>query len=248
MATNIFLITSIIAVAITGGYYAYTQNIGNLQQTIVNRNRKSKAKLANEQMKIDPSAIRRKVVNNQYQNKHWQKLGNIVIPNLQISLPIYNQPYNQDALKIGAQQLKSVNNQNIEIDNSMGNGNYILVAHNYNDGKSMFSALQQYSNKDEPYFVNHKLGTNNWLNGAVIYLANDQGVYQYTIDNQQTINEDDLSVRKNNSQATLNIITCLFPSDTYRIDTQAHLTKKWSWNSAPNDVLKCLNQPYNLKR
>ena len=40
MATNIFLITSIIAVAITGGYYAYTQNIGNLQQTIVNRNRK----------------------------------------------------------------------------------------------------------------------------------------------------------------------------------------------------------------
>lgn len=234
----------------SGGYWAYADNVGNVRQTLVHHQQRSQRKVrarVQDQITINSEAVQRKVMEPMTGAKDVHRLGSIAIPSLNISLPIYNQPYNEQALSKGAQQMRAVNDQNIEVDTAMGNGNYVLVAHNYNDGKSMLSPLQQYINKDAPYLVNGKKQDNGWLNGTPIYLANDQGVYEYQVDNQRTLDEKDTSVRKNTEQAELNLITCLFPSDQYRIDTHAKLVKQWNWPDVPNNVLHALSMHYNLK-
>lgn len=234
----------------SGGYWAYAANVGNVRQSLVqNQRAKTQRQIkVHDQISIDPTAVQRKVTEpiSGVQNVH--RLGSIAIPNLNISLPIYDQPYNNQVLSKGAQQMKAVNDKNIEVDTAMGNGNFVLVAHNYNDGKSMLGPLQQYINKDAPYLVNGKKQGNDWLNGVPIYLANDQGVFKYQINNQRTLDAKDTSIRRNTNQAELNVITCLFPSDQYRIDTHAKLVKQWNWSNVPNTVLRALSTPYNLKK
>ena len=246
---NIALAVTLTMTIVSGGYWAYADNVGNVRQSLVQhqRTKAQRRVTVKDQVAIDPTAVQRKVTEPMVGMKNVHRLGSIAIPNLNISLPIYDQPYNNQTLSKGAQQMKAVNDKNIEVDTAMGNGNYVLVAHNYNDGKSMLSPLQQYINKDAPYLVNGKKQGNDWLNGAPIYLANDQGVFEYQIDSQRTLDAKDTSIRRNTDQAELNVITCLFPSDQYRIDTHAKLVKQWEWSNVPNDVLRALSARYNLK-
>lgn len=217
----------------TGGYYLYSQNVGNVRQHVVDHQR---AVTVDDQTVPDRNTVRDQVVKNDYEKRGWQRLGTIAMPKLSIRLPIYNQPYNAAALKIGAQQIKARKDKT-EVDTTIGTGNFILAAHNYADGKTMFSALQQMANKDAPYLVNNQPGHNAWLNDAKIYLANDRGVYEYRIDDQYTVKKDDLSVLQNTDDAVLNIVTCLYPSDEYRIITHARLVKQWDWQTVPDHVL-----------
>lgn len=230
---NLFLGLAVGAAIGSGGYYLYMQDVGNVRQRVVNHQR---AVTVDDQTVPNRNAVRDQAVKNDYEQRGWQRLGTIAIPKLSIRLPIYDQPYNAAALKIGAQQIKA-RKAKTEIDTTIGTGNFILAAHNYADGKTMFSALQQMANKDAPYLVNDQLGHNDWLNGSKLYLANDRGVYEYRIDDQYTVKKDDLNVLQNTDDAVVNIVTCLYPSDEYRIITHASLVKQWDWQTVPNRAL-----------
>lgn len=148
----------------------------------------------------------------------------------------------------GAQQLKAVHNK-VETDTTFGTGNVILVAHNYADGRKMFSPLQQTLNRNEPYYQNGVLGKNNWLDGQRIYCANDAGVYEYQITEQKGMNETDLNIRNDSPTAEISIITCLYPDDTKRILTKAKLERKWSWSLVPHPIANYFDiklNPYNF--
>lgn len=243
---NIVLTFSSFCVIASGAYLVYSSNMFGLKQNAIQSQRKVVIQ-DRRVKKISAEKLKKEVTNNVYKNKGWNRLGVVTIPFLNISLPIYDHPYDEQALAKGAQHLNAVNKNQISVDGSIGSGNYILVAHNYNDGKTMFSALQQNLNKDAPYLVNNSTQTNNWLSGKKVYVANDQGIYEYTIDDQKAIKGIDTSVRQNTEQAKLSIITCLFPSDQYRIDTEGTLTNYWSWSMAPQSVLQKINIKFNLK-
>ncbi len=81
---------------------------------------------------------------------------------------IYSQD-DQQALNKGAEHLA---NNGIQF--ALGQGNLVLAAHNYNDSKSGFSRLQENSNQDYPYLVCNKKGSDSWLNGTIIFIANSK--------------------------------------------------------------------------
>lgn len=244
---NTLILFSALITMATGIYWAYSSNVYGIKQTAINKNR---VPLFSKSM-VSRQQIVNEVTSNKFANKDWHRHGTIVIPSLQIALPIYDQPYNQDALKIGAQQINPENGQHQAVDTAMGNGNLILVAHNYNDSKTMFSALQQNINQNKPYLVNGSLGNNNWLNGRHVYTANDSGIYDYVIDSQNAIYKTDLSVVGDHHKNELNIITCLYPADNNRIATHAYLNRHWNWQEAPRKLVSYFDNkanPYNLDR
>lgn len=233
----------------SGIWYGYEQNFGNIkQEVLVQEHKKALSDLkVTDTESFDYQKIKAKVIENDQLN--LTKKGVISMPSLDIFLPIYNQPYSQKALKLGAQQLPATTDGN-ESYSTAGQGNYILVAHNYSNGTQMFSALQQNLKNDAPYLVNGQKHDNNWLNGKSIYIANSAGVYEYQIDKQYIVSMTDLSVTKNTSSSELNILTCLEPSDNYRIVTHGILVKRYSWQNASQQVLKYFNYSnshrYNL--
>lgn len=160
------------------------------------------------------------------------KQGYIAIPDMSIFLPIYDNAYSQAALDLGA----NTANKDTPVP-VMGEGNYTLAAHNWDNGYTGFSALQQNLKKDAPYLVGKTMGGSDWLNGKKIYMANAKGIYTYTVKSQTTVDQDDVSVLDVNAridnQPKLTIITCLFPSTTYRIITNAQVTDFVTWKKAP---------------
>lgn len=153
--------------------------------------------------------------------------GTIVIPALNIRQNIYSQS-NSEALNKGAEQLR-----NSAYQLKFGEGNLVLAAHNYNDNHRGFSRLQQNTNQDAPYLVNDQRNSNNWLNGTEILIVNSDRIYVYSIDGQNTVRASDTSVLEQTTNRELNLITCLFPSDQYRIVTHANQTGSFTWEQAP---------------
>ena len=163
------------------------------------------------------------------------RVGTVAVPDLGILLPIYNKPYDEQALLVGAQQLEAKGKDADQA--TIGKGNFLLVAHNYTDGKKMFSPLQQNIGLNAPYLVNRHAQDNHWLDGKKIYLANDKGLYEYTIDVQRTIPGYKTDIQNNTDKPEINVITCLEPDDSWRIDTHGNLSQKWSWDQAPSDIV-----------
>lgn len=159
-------------------------------------------------------------------NKHdgLTKQGFISIPSLSILLPIYDDAYSDKGLNEGANILdKSM---------VMGEGNYVLAAHNFNDGKTGFSGLQEKVNENAPYLVNGSLGGSDWLNGQMIYLANGEHLYTYKITKQFATKVTDHKVSAQTSNKIITIVSCLFPNTHYRIITQGELISVSDWASA----------------
>ncbi|GAP00573.1 class A sortase [Fructobacillus ficulneus] len=161
------------------------------------------------------------------------KQGFVAIPKLSILLPIYDNAYSLKALDVGADTAQ----KGTPVP-TMGQGNYTLAAHNWDNGYTGFSALQQHLKQDAPYYQSGQMGTSDWLNGEKIYLANTDGIYTYEITGQKGVDQNDGSVldvnNRDQGQAMLTIITCLFPDTTKRIITNAKFTKFESWSKASN--------------
>lgn len=178
-----------------------------------------------------------------------QKQGFVSVPQVGILEPVFNDAYSEKGLKAGA----SYANRN-EVDPQgkqvpvMGQGNYGLASHNFDDGLTGFSGLQQHYKDDAPYLVDGQRYENNWLNGKPIYLANAKGIYKYKITKQVLVTADDVSVLNPTQTAQVTIITCLFPSTQYRIITTGYLTKTYTWKKAPSRVVNYFDltkQPTN---
>lgn len=209
-------------------------NVGNIQQKIASN--------AQQKMLVEPVFVTKEEVSKVQETvvdspDGLQKVGEIAVPKIGILMPIYNQPYNKKALEEGSQQMATISGQT----STLGVNNFIVVGHNYTDGHSAFSALQENLNQDQPYLQKGQKSSDDWLNGQQIYVADKNNIYDFQIDRQYLIDESDQRVLQDSKQAEINLITCLEPSDQYRIVTHGVLKQKWNWKQAPLNIVDYFN-------
>lgn len=167
-----------------------------------------------------------------------QKQGFVSVPQVGILEPVFNDAYSEKGLKAGANYAnRNESDPQGEQVPVMGQGNYGLASHNFDDGLTGFSGLQQHYKDDAPYLVDGQRHENNWLNGKPIYLANAKGIYKYKIAKQVLVTADDVSVLNPTQSPRVTIITCLFPSTQYRIITTGYLVKTYTWQKAPSRIV-----------
>lgn len=86
-----------------------------------------------------------------------QKQGFISIPVVGILEPIFDNAYSERGLRAGANYANRTqlvpDGEQVPV---MGKGNYGLASHNFDDGLTGFSGLQQNYQDDSPYLVNGK--------------------------------------------------------------------------------------------
>lgn len=140
-------------------------------------------------------------------------LGEIVIPDLDMKLPIFKGVSNY-VLSSGAGTMKP--NQ------KMGEGNYALASHNYfGDKKILFSPL-----------VNAK-------EGMKVYLTDMENIYVYTIQSVKQIHPTQVEVIEDvPNQKLLTLITCTDLNGTDRYQIMATLTEKVSAKEASENLIK----------
>jgi len=237
------------------GYAAYQQNWFDSQNYLNHYQQDTYYKQANQDVK-KLSWHKRKTVRDQLmrqtqQKKGLTKQGFVSVPRVKILQPVFDDAYSKKGLSVGANYA----NRN-EIDPKgqqrpqMGRGNYGLASHNFYDGKTGFSPLQQNLKQDTPYIVDGKKQDNDWLNNERIYLADKKGIYEYRIVRQHVVKPDDVSVLNPTKQARVSIITCLYPSTDYRIITVGKLVKNYSWRNAPAKAVNYFDltkQPTNSR-
>ncbi|MCK8616870.1 class A sortase [Fructobacillus sp. M158] len=187
--------------------------------------------------KKDRAAIKASVMKQDQQGINLTKQGYVAIPKLSILLPIYDNAYSKVALDKGANTAQKDTAVPV-----MGQGNYTLAAHNWDNGYTGFSALQQKLKQNAPYEDdNGQLGQSDWLNGTVIYMANQNGVFRYKVTGQVTVDQNDGSVLNPDDRiagkAKLTIVTCLFPDTTKRIITNAKYVDFKSWDQVKSDEI-----------
>ncbi|MGY3742426.1 class A sortase [Leuconostoc inhae] len=232
---NGIIVACIVTVVAIGGLYAYQNNTFGINDMTRKHIQKRERTILNKKSTNDHtkrSVISKMVMRNAA--KGLEKQGFVSIPSQNILLPIYNDAYSDKGLNAGADYANRS-----EVDPTgqkkpiMGQGNYGLAAHNFNDGHTGFSALQESTNHNEPYLVNGQLRGSSWLNGQNVLLANQKGIYRYIIYGQSTVSATEVSILNPTKNAELTIISCLFPSTQYRIITHAKLQKAYTWDQAP---------------
>jgi Sortase (surface protein transpeptidase) len=236
---NIRYVLSIVLIVVMVCVLGYQYNWFSSRNAIVKYQTEHTVITSNKHLSLHKrSAIAEKLMYQTQANEGLTKQGFVSIPSVGILQPIFDDAYSTKGLNAGANIAnRSQTDPEGKIKPQMGEGNYGLASHNFNDGKTGFSALQQYLNKDEPYLINGKEGSDKWLNGKAVYLANGSKIYKYKITGQTTVTKDDVAVLNPSSTAKVTIISCLFPSTDYRIITNAKLNKTWNWKTAPDQVV-----------
>ncbi|CAM3126865.1 class A sortase [Leuconostoc rapi] len=242
---NATIVSCVVTILALVGVYLYQNNIANVKDTVLNHTQKYQRTKANKNSRQDNTSRRTiaKMVM-RHAAKGLEKQGFVSIPSQNILLPIYNDAYSDKGLNAGADY---ANRSEVDPEGQqkpiMGQGNYGLAGHNFNDGHTGFSALQESANHDSPYLSQGRLKGSSWLNGQTVLLANQQGIYQYVISGQTTVPLTQISILNPQKNAQLTIISCLFPSTEYRIITHAKLHKIYTWSQAPAKYVS----EFNLK-
>lgn len=229
-----FLVTALVLSCLSGGYLLYSQNIFGIrgQQARATQIRRVVPLTHKRRTVLNYERIRHQVMRPTHHKEGLSKQGFVSIPAVGILLPIFNQAYSRAGLAAGADYI-AVKDQTP----TMGQGNYALAAHNYDDGRTGFSPLQQYLNKNEPYLVDGKAQEDHWLDQQFIYLANDSGIYAYQIVKQFIVGMDNVHVLEDSEKPTVMIITCLYPNDFYRIVTVGNIKATYTWQNVPDTIL-----------
>ena len=235
-----FLFILLVVILGSIGYVGYQQNWFGIHNQIVQEIRSRKVQVDDRHKKI--SLNKRQQIRQRLMRETQpglKKQGFVSVPTVGILEPVFNDAYSEKGLQAGAnyanRSREDPTGQKIPV---MGQGNYGLASHNFDDGLTGFSGLQQNYQDDEPYLVNGRRQTNDWLNHKAIYLANDDGIYEYRIKQQRLVKSDDVRVLDETKQPQVTIITCLFPSTSYRIITTGYLKHSYSWKKAPNQVMQ----------
>jgi len=235
-----FLFILLVVILGSIGYVGYQQNWFGIHNQIVQEIRSRKVQVDDRHKKI--SLNKRQQIKQRLMRETQpglKKQGFVSVPTVGILEPVFNDAYSEKGLQAGAnyanRSREDPTGQKIPV---MGQGNYGLASHNFDDGLTGFSGLQQNYQDDEPYLVNGRRQTNDWLNHKAIYLANDDGIYEYRIKQQRLAKSDDVRVLDETKQPQVTIITCLFPSTSYRIITTGYLKHSYSWKKAPNQVMQ----------
>lgn len=226
------------------GIFAYHSNVLGIKNLWAKQQVASQKKVVKKQAQksVERLAVEKMVMRDQDTQDAFTKIGFVAIPDVSILLPIYNDAYSVTGLNLGADYAnKSADDPDGEKEPVMGQGNYGLAAHNFNDGKTGFSALQEKLDENAPYLVDGQTGTSDWLKNKPVYLANADGIYEYRITEQTTMVPTDVAVLNQTPNAQLTIISCLFPNINYRIITHADFVKHYSWQSAPKQMVGYFN-------
>lgn len=220
------------------GYAAYQYNWFGIHGQVVKEIQSHKTTVDTTPIKknSDRQAIMRRLMRDTQPG--LQKQGFVSVPQVGILEPIFDDAYLKKGLNAGANYANRTQNdpQGTQAP-VMGQGNYGLASHNFDDGLTGFSGLQQHYQDDAPYLVAGKRHENKWLNNKSIYLANASGIYEYRIARQKVVTADNVSVLNTTNRAQVTIITCLFPSTQFRIITTGYLTKTYTWGKAPSRVV-----------
>lgn len=228
----------VIVVICSIGYICYQQNWFDIHNKTVQTIRTHKVKVDSRKKinRSERSKIRQRLMRETQTG--LKKQGFVSIPTVGILEPIFNDAYSETGLQAGANY---ANRSQVDPAGKqvpvMGQGNYGLASHNFDDGLTGFSGLQQNCQNDAPYLINGQQRTNNWLNHKVIYLANKDGIYEYRINQQRLVKASDVSVLDPTQRVQVTIITCLFPSTAYRIITTGYMKKEYTWAKAPNRIV-----------
>lgn len=234
-----FQILFVILILCGVSYFSYQQNWFDIHNKVVQKIRSNRVEI-NEKKILKTSnrtGIKKRLMRETQAN--LKKQGFVSVPSVGILEPIFNDAYSEKGLKAGANYANrnryDPNGKQVPI---MGKGNYGLASHNFDDGLTGFSGLQQNYKNDAPYIVDNRRQTNNWLNNKPIYLANNSGIYEYRIKKQKLVSADDVEVLNPTRRPRVTIITCLFPSTAYRIITVGYLKKDYTWRNAPSRVVQ----------
>ena len=219
-------------------YICYQQNWFDVHNKIVQEIRSHRVVVDdNKKMSlVDRKRIRQRLMRETQTD--LKKQGFVSIPVVGILEPIFNDAYSEKGLQAGANY---ANRSQVDPTGKqvpvMGQGNYGLASHNFDDGLTGFSGLQQNYQNDSPYLVDGRRQKSNWLNKQAIYLANSDGIFEYRIKQQRLVKADDVSVLDPSQKAQVTIITCLFPSTAYRITTIGQFKKSYTWDKAPGHII-----------
>lgn len=219
-------------------YICYQQNWFDVHNKIVQEIRSHRVVVDdNKKMSlVDRKRIRQRLMRETQTD--LKKQGFISIPVVGILEPIFNDAYSEKGLQAGANYAnRSQSDPTGKQVPVMGQGNYGLASHNFDDGLTGFSGLQQNYQNDSPYLVDGRRQKSNWLNKQAIYLANSDGIFEYRIKQQRLVKADDVSVLDPSQKPQVTIITCLFPSTAYRITTIGQLKKSYTWDKAPGHII-----------
>ncbi|WEV56638.1 class A sortase [Ligilactobacillus acidipiscis] len=237
------------------GYTSYQENWFGMQNFFNHQQQDAYFK-RNEQDNDSMSWKKRQKIRDQIMRQTQKdmgltKQGFVSVPRVKILQPVFDDAYSKKGLAAGADY---ANRNEVDTEGKkqpqMGVSNYGLASHNFYDGKTGFSPLQQNLEQDQPYIVNGKLHDNDWLNGERIYLANQKGIYEYRIVRQHIVKPTDVSVLNPTKKARVTIITCLYPSTQYRIITEGAIVKQYSWRKAPVKAVNYFDltkQPTNAR-
>jgi len=231
-------------------YSNYQNNFLGIYNKILHQTEPAKSRvILTSANKAKRMQIKRMVMRQTQRNKHLNKQGFISIPKVGILEPIFNSAYTETGLKVGANYANksAVDPAGNKIP-KMGAGNYGVASHNFNDGKTGFSGLQENLNQDAPYLIKNKLHGSNWLNGQPIYLANQNGIYEYQIKKQILVTSNNIKILNPTKRAQVTIISCLYPSTQYKIITIGEFKRKYSWITAPAKIVNFFDlqkQPTN---
>lgn len=223
------------------GYIGYQQNWLDVQALFIRHQQKvgyQRAQRTTQLSQRKRQQIRRQIMRQTQKSQGLTKQGFVSVPQVGILQPIFNDAYSQRGLAAGANYANrsAVDPAGKQVP-KMGRSNYGLASHNFYDGKTGFSPLQQHLKKDAPYIIDGKIHENKWLNGEKIYLANGSGIYEYRITGQRVVTPDDVKVLNPTKKARVTIITCLYPSTQYRIITVGVINKRYHWYTAPAKVV-----------
>lgn len=235
---NYAIAVAFIMTVFSGSYYLYEHNFMNLKQEQLQKEhvRYMKDKVLTSNDEISYEKVMKECL--KQDRKDLVRIGTLSIPELEINVPIYNKPYDEEALEFGAQRMASIKDGKLL--GNVDSNNLVLVGHNYGDGRRMFSPLQEGVNQDDSYFENGSATENKWLKGKQAYVATKNGISVYTIDYQKAVRESDTTARKETRNKVLTLITCLEPDDDHRIVTRANLSMSCAWNTASPQILKYL--------
>lgn len=234
---NLILLISVLLLITAIFFYGYSQNWFRAKTQVIRiQDKTTVIKLDSKIVDVtDRNRIAKQIMKQTHVRDGLTKMGFVSIPKIGALLPIFDKPYSKKGLSAGANQINPISETATKA--IAGQGNYILTAHNYDDGRTAFSGLQETINEDSPYLKSGKPSIDNWLNNQHIYIANKQGIYDYVITGQTSVEKDDTSVLGQSGTSVLTIITCLYPNNQYRIITKADLKNIYSWNKVPDDVV-----------
>lgn len=238
---KLLLLFCLLVALLAVGDLAYQQNWLNFQGTVLRYHQKVAYERAQRTAKMSLAKrqqVREQLMRQTQKSQGLTKQGFVSVPKVGILQPVFNDAYSKKGLAAGANYAnRSQADPAGKRVPRMGQSNYGLASHNFYDGKTGFSPLQQNLKQDDPYIVDGKRQTNHWLDGDKIYLADQEGIYAYRITGQIVVQATDIGVLNPTANPQVTIITCLYPSTQYRIITRGKLVQHYQWEKAPAHVV-----------